>query len=176
MTQVFYTKADGDEHSLGHALAKYALKRFSDSAAEIIFIPNTKPYVTTPGLFVSLSHSLGVCAAAVSNIPIGLDIELNERSVEKTLKLAERFFAPDELEYVRLDPLNRFFELWCKKESYVKLTGEGFSRSFKDFSVFKLSEHFSSFYIYGHFGCICSSELCEIEPIFVHSDDFSQYL
>lgn len=173
MIRVFHTKAGDDEHLSGHALARYALFReFGDS--RLILTPRKKP-LAAPGAYLSISHSCGVCAVAVADEPVGLDIELNERAPEKLMKLAKRFFSADEAEYVKPDPANRFYEIWCKKESYVKYTGEGFSREFPGFSVFALKEHFSSFEIYGHFGCVCMLKSAEIEPTFVNSAEISRY-
>ena len=175
MIRVFHTKAGDDEHLYGHALARYALGReFVDS--ELILAPQKKPLAKAPGAYLSISHSCGVCAVAVADEPVGLDIELNEREPERLMKLAKRFFSSDEAEYVKPDPARRFYEIWCKKESYVKYTGEGFSREFPGFSVFDLNERFSSFDIYGHFGCVCAMESAGIEPVFVDSAEISRYL
>lgn len=176
MTEVFFADCpEDDEHRYGHALARYALGRhFPD--AELILRHNHKPQTTLPGAYVSISHSLNVCAAAVSDGEIGLDIELTHRDSGRLIKIAERFFAPDELAYVRESPERRFYEIWCKKESYVKYTGAGFSAEFPGFSVFRLDEQFSPFEIYGHYGCICSAESTKINPIFVNYDEFSDFL
>ncbi|MGN1127411.1 MAG: 4'-phosphopantetheinyl transferase family protein [Candidatus Flemingiibacterium sp.] len=176
MTEVFFTGCpEDDEHRYGHALARYALKKvFGDD--RLILRPGHKPLAALPGAHVSISHSLNVCAAAVSDREIGLDIELTSRSADRLIKLAGRFFAADELDYIMADPKRRFYEIWCRKESYVKYTGEGFSRSFPGFSVFKVSEHFSSFEIYGHFGCVCSLEATKIVPKFVDNAEISEYL
>ena len=175
MIEVFCARFEGDEHLYGHALARYALERvFGDPG--LILTPNKKPLAVFPGAHLSISHSLDVCAVAVADEPVGLDIELNERPVERLLKLAGRFFAPDELEYVKADPERRFYEIWCEKESYVKYTGEGFSRSFPGFSVFGLEERFSSFDVYGHFGCVCAARSCNIAPVFVNCAEISRYL
>ena len=135
-----------------------------------------KPEASLPGVYLSISHSVNVCAVAVSDIPVGLDIELTTRNAYRLQKLAERFFSPDEFEYVRAMPEQRFYEIWCKKESYVKYTGEGFRRRFPGFSVFELEERFSSFEVYGHFGCVCSNESLKITPRFVNSAEISAYL
>ena len=175
MIEVFCARFEGDEHLYGHALARYALdKVFGDPG--LILTPNKKPLAVFPGAHLSISHSLDVCAVAVADKPVGLDIELNKRPVERLLKLAGRFFAPDEVEYVKAAPERRFYEIWCEKESYVKYTGEGFTRSFPGFSVFDVPEHFSSFEIYGHYGCICSPESAKIAPRFVNSAEISEYL
>ena len=84
-----------------------------------------KPYFPTmPRLHFNLSHCRVAVACAVDYEPVGIDIE------------CPRAFSEDLLAYVcspeeRLDVLSandsslRFAELWTKKESLYKLTGEG---------------------------------------------------
>lgn len=176
MIEVFYSDIKGDEHEYGHALARYALHRSFGSEAEPIFVPNKRTETNIHGTYLNISHSMDICAVAVADLPVGLDIELNKRDFEHLNRLAKRFFSRDEYEYVKCYPEKRFYEVWCKKESYVKYTGEGFSRAFKSFSVFELSECFSAFEINGYYGCVCSEKSEYIKPIFVDNADFSTYL
>ncbi len=177
MIRVFFADCpENDEHRYGHALAKYAIGKVFGKDAKLVLTPHRKPSVTLPGAYLSISHSGGVCVAAVSDSEIGVDVELSERDAGRIRKLAARFFSKDETDYVMADPERRFYEIWCRKESYVKYTGEGFTRSFSGFSVFDLPEHFSSFEIYGHYGCICSLESAKIAPRFVNSAEISEYL
>ncbi len=86
-----------------------------------------KPYLTdAPAVQFSLSHSGDWAVCAVSNYPVGVDIQhcgTGRRDV------ARRFFHPDEVRY--LDALSSgereqaFFRLWALKESYVKADGRG---------------------------------------------------
>ena len=134
MIEVFFADCpEDDEHRYGHALARYSLERLF-GRCELILKPHMKPEASLPGAYLSISHSVNVCAVAASDIPVGLDIELTTRNADRLLKLAERFFSPDEFEYVKAMPEQRFYEIWCKKESYVKYTGEGFRRIFPGFS------------------------------------------
>jgi len=67
--------------------------------------------------------------------PVGIDIE-HIKQIE--IKIAKRFFAPDELVYVVSadDSLlaQRFYEIWTKKESRIKWEGRGLSKSLPGFS------------------------------------------
>lgn len=95
--------------------------------------------------FFSISHSgeYAVCAAAQN--PVGVDIQ---HMREVNLELAKRFFAADEFDYVKNGDniKERFFEIWTKKEAYVKLYGMGIGADFSDFSV--LSECGVNFKMY----------------------------
>lgn len=81
---------------------------------------NGKPEMTLPARgFFSLSHAgpYGLCAW--SRQPVGADIESATRNLTR---LSRRLLAPE-------DEIDDFNLLWCVKESYVKLTGEGLSHS-----------------------------------------------
>ena len=65
-----------------------------------------KPYVGVgSGMYVSISHSHGLCAAAVSDSEVGVDIEYIDpnRPVERLKRLAKRFFSADELAYIKAE-------------------------------------------------------------------------
>lgn len=86
-----------------------------------------KPYLTdTPNVHFSLSHSGSWVVCAVSDHPVGVDIQ-QYRSIR--LNVANRFFHPDEVQYLStLTPAERenaFYTLWALKESYVKADGRG---------------------------------------------------
>ena len=81
------------------------------------------PYLEN-GPYFSISHCKQGIAVAVSETPIGIDIEairpLNESLVRKTMNSQEqtRIFssAHPEVEFIRL---------WTQKEAYVKMQGTG---------------------------------------------------
>ena len=88
---------------------------------------NGKPYLTAvPTVHFSLSHSAAWAVCAVSDHPVGVDIQ-QCRSFKPNI--ADRFFHPDEVRYLSsLSPAERenaFYILWALKESYVKADGRG---------------------------------------------------
>lgn len=90
-----------------------------------------KPFFTQIPLYFSISHSRCAVGAAVSKSETGLDIT-DDRSVRN--ELASRICSSRELNaFNRSKDKRRFLrQLWCKKESLVKRTGEGFSHGFTD--------------------------------------------
>ena len=77
----------------------------------------------------NLSHTNGLLALAlVRGAEIGVDVELIE---PRDAAVAERFFAPEEVEAVRAAPprlRDRLFaRFWTLKESYIKAHGDGLS-------------------------------------------------
>ena len=77
-----------------------------------------------PGLHFSLSHSGNAVLCALDCHPVGADIEMIRR---KNLEyLLSVFSVPEQASIARADsPETCFTRLWTRKESYLKLTGEG---------------------------------------------------
>ena len=93
---------------------------------------------------LSISHTDGHVAVAIGDEPVGIDIE---RLKPVDLAVIERFFASDERRYIMLHPpnlqLRAFYEIWTKKEAYLKWDGRGLSRSLAAFNVLDCAEvHF----------------------------------
>ena len=96
---------------------------------------NGKPYAENIDAEFSISHSGNVVVCAVSDKPVGIDIE-KIRDVNESV--ARRLFTEDERDYVFRDgdfSKERFFEIWTRKEAYVKMMGEGLSYFLKFSSV-----------------------------------------
>lgn len=108
-----------------------------------------KEYIKNKGIFYNVSHTGGLLCAAVSDSEVGVDCE-TIREVDH-LALAKRYFTDAEYESVRKsdDPEDEFFRIWTKKESYVKYTGEGFSRPLSSFEVSDVENIQSTFRLGG---------------------------
>ena len=104
----------------GHAAAYALLRRVfaRDYGGDLPIIektPNGKPFFPErPGIHFSISHTKTHVLCALSNSPIGADIE-SPRYISRT---ALGFFASPE-ELALFEPL----DLWVLKESYLKLLG-----------------------------------------------------
>lgn len=86
--------------------------------------PEGKPYLMDSDYHFSLSHSGSFAACAISDHPVGLDLERRGRMSDALLR---RSFSPEEQALIRAaeDPDHLFTRLWTGKESYVKATGQG---------------------------------------------------
>lgn len=107
-------------------------------AENIERLPSGKP--VAKNCFISVSHSGTKCAIARSEKEIGIDIEkIQDRNFES---LAERFFSDNEKEYYNKNKTpTAFYEIWTRKESYSKITGEGIKEIFKLTDTFSLSDY-----------------------------------
>jgi phosphopantetheinyl transferase len=107
--------------------------------------PHGKPYFPEDLSFrFSISHSGTHAAVAFAQDPsltfsVGLDIQELRRIPGDCLKVAKRFFAPDEYEALRSIPDGErralFCRMWAAKEAFLKMTGEGLPGDPASFSV-----------------------------------------
>lgn len=131
-----YKRDDDKKRSLlAHILLKKLMKdEFSDQC-ELLYKENGCPYFKDQKLYVSLSHSGDVAFCAVSENPVGVDVE-KIRSIsdslikrvcvdeEKAYVLAD--FEPDDVKNISDEVVKkRFFEIWTAKEAYFKMKGSG---------------------------------------------------
>ncbi len=87
---------------------------------------NGKPYLEGDYPKFNWSHSGNMLLLGVSSKEIGVDIE--EIRNRKLLPIAQRFFSPEETEYIQSDKnkeKEHFFELWVIREALGKYYGTG---------------------------------------------------
>ncbi len=89
-----------------------------------------KPYIENGGCFINYSHSGRFAAAAVSDEPVGIDIEEKGR---KSIPASKRIATGSELEYIGGDP-EKFLIIWTLKEAHLKCTGEGIRNNLNEIS------------------------------------------
>ncbi|MCJ8173433.1 4'-phosphopantetheinyl transferase family protein [Clostridium botulinum] len=97
-----------------------------------------KPYVKEyPNFNFNISHSGEYVLCAVDNKSIGIDVE--EVKHIECEEIAKNFFTIKEFDYIANHDLkfqlDRFYEIWTLKESYIKCCGQGLSISLKSFSI-----------------------------------------
>lgn len=94
-----------------------------------------KPYFEGfEDFYFNISHSESFLAVAVADGNVGIDIEAVKEpdlSVVKRLAVGEREYI---LENPELGAM-RFYEIWTKKEAFLKRTGEGISCLLSSFDV-----------------------------------------
>jgi 4'-phosphopantetheinyl transferase len=112
--------------------------------------PNGKPILTAPfadsNLSFNLAHSEDLALIAVTRLgPIGVDVE-KIRPMTDADALVARFFSPRETALFQKLPAAQknaaFFNLWTRKEAWLKATGEGIAHSLNRVEVtFLPNEH-----------------------------------
>ena len=93
-----------------------------------------KSVLVESGISFNLSHSGSFAACAVSDSPIGLDIQ-TERVCDR--RLSEKYFTAPERRFIEEsdNKAYAFTKLWCMKESAVKYIGTGLKTPLASFSV-----------------------------------------
>ena len=120
---------------LNRGLAEYGLRE-----CDMVYGTNQngKPFFREyPQIRFSLSHSGEYVMAAFSDVEIGCDIQQMEQT---DLKIARRFFAPEEYAYIKEQEEESaqeeaFYRIWVLKESFLKAVGTGMALSMTDFSI-----------------------------------------
>lgn len=87
----------------------------------LLYTPQGKPYLKHGPCF-NLSHSGQFAALAVSDRPVGLDLQ--DMTHKTSPHLAARWFTAEEADWINGQP-DRFFHVWTRKESVVKALGLG---------------------------------------------------
>ena len=100
-----------------------------------------KPYIKDHEEWqFNISHTDGLIVIAVADCPIGIDVE---KIREPDYRIAKRFFTKAENEYIGSDIEGRdvrFFEIWTKKEAYIKYIGKGLGEPLGNFDVTSMPE------------------------------------
>jgi 4'-phosphopantetheinyl transferase len=116
-------------------LAKYLL--CAPSLLRFAYSPQGKPSLAEQfaesGLSFNLAHSSEIALIAMSRLgPIGVDVE-HIRPIEDADELVQRFFSARENALFQALPASQkdiaFYNLWTRKEAWLKGTGEGIAHS-----------------------------------------------
>lgn len=115
------------ETANGRALLSYAVSDTYGISADSLVIKtgeHGKPYFDGCTVQFNISHSGDYAAAAVCDLPVGIDIQCMRRVKDKMI---ERLCSSEELEYISSagDKDRAFIRLWALKESYIKAIGMG---------------------------------------------------
>lgn len=110
---------------------KEAVREYGGIPGEIAYAPNGKPYMDGADFEINISHSGRFAAAAVSEFPVGIDIE-DKRRVK--MNSARVFATENELKYIGDSP-ERLLRIWTHKEAFLKCTGEGIRGNLRDTEI-----------------------------------------
>ena len=139
-----------------------------DVAVDFAFGINGKPYLKDyPYIFFSLSHSHNIAACAVAGVEIGVDVQKIKPVDEK---VAKRVLSEDE--YIQFlhspSPDEYFCEIWTKKESFLKKSGDGITKELREISADSLTG-IKSFRGNDYYCTICGADM---QVKHIRRDDF----
>lgn len=120
MTRVYYTsyKDAKKQSQAGRDLLDFVLREYYHIGAyELKRTELGKPYIEGEPVHFNLSHSGGVAVLAVSDGPVGVDVEPMRDIRPEVIK---RYMG------IELSEPEERLWAWLRRESYGKMTGEGF--------------------------------------------------
>lgn len=129
-----------------------------------------KPYLRGASKFhYNISHTRNAVAVAFSHNEIGIDIEQTKKP---DFKVAKRFFTSNEGNYVlsQKNAEHAFYEIWTKKEAYIKCIGTGLSTPLKSFDVLKgkINSMMRTFKIEKYLISVCCTDFLNAEPLIIN--------
>ena len=95
-----------------------------------------KPYISDNiNIYFNLSHSGKMVLCAISDRELGVDIEINDPTID--LNIAKHYFYNSEYENIMnsKNSPDEFFRYWVLKESYMKYTGLGMNLKLDSFEI-----------------------------------------
>lgn len=165
-------KSDERTYVITHALVNRKIsellgKKFNN--LKINYFDNKKPFIEGNTIDFNLSHSTDYFAFAISiheNLYVGVDIEVVSERLDIG-PIVNNYFHKNEISYILNSDSNiltrhqKFYEVWTRKEAFLKMLGTGLSDklpeldmskgereiSFQDKSYFDI-KYFSNTYIY----------------------------
>lgn len=153
------SKPKADCMLIGETLAKAAIRQTFGIPVkhQHIIHGNGKPYLKDfPNVHFNISHSGKYAVCAVSDTPIGVDIQKIYGGY--TPALFSRVCTESEIAQIEHspDPSAEFIRLWTQKEAVVKMYGSGISRG--DFKNCIKNENIVTYRLEDYFLSVCSKK------------------
>ena len=151
MIKLYILKGKSEAYAL---VKKIAAEKFNN--AEILKTEKGKPYLKgVIGFCFNISHTDGMTVLAVGDSEVGVDVEKIKKA---DLRIAKHRFLKNECDYVlEADSDKRFFEVWTKKEAFLKYKGVGLSGGLKSVNVFNCNPKIETFFIDGYAVSVCGN-------------------
>lgn len=126
-----------------------------------------KPFLLDyPKFQFNISHTRNAIAVGFSNSEIGIDIE-PVKPID--LAIANRFFTSSEQDHIisHDNPDYALYEVWTKKEAYIKYLGTGLSTPLNSFNVLddSLRTMMNTFSLEQYIISICCNDPMDFKPI-----------
>ena len=120
------------ERIAAEVLLQYAFKEYGfDIPKEYAYDNLGKP--TASDVYFSITHTKGAVMVAVSNNPVGVDLEMR-RNIDE--KIASRILTKEELDFYNEHKGSEYLlDCFVRKESFFKMTGEGIGSNLTKESV-----------------------------------------
>ena len=116
--------ASGNEKEISEKLKNLALSSLGIPMSSLEYTEKGKPFIKNSDIGISITHDSDTVALLLAPFsPVGIDMQII--SDEYPIRVPDRFFTKNER--LLISSPSDFYNIWCKKESFVKMTGEGIS-------------------------------------------------
>lgn len=122
MNRLYITKAENVHQRLNKILSGHF-----GFAPAILRNENGKPYIESNPLYFSISHSGGYGVIAISEKPVGVDLEIFKG--KGRLSFISRFCGQEQLE---IESEKDFLLHWTVREAFVKMRGSALAKDLKN--------------------------------------------
>lgn len=135
-----------------------------------------KPYLFGENnIYFNITHSGDYIVCAISDKEIGVDLQY--KNIFEYERLVKRFFSLEERK--RIKSLDIFYEVWSKKEAYLKYLGIGLVKGLDFFSIYdELNKDYEyKFYNYSHYVfALYSPKKYRYDTVVLSTKKINQYL
>lgn len=122
-----FSRADlREQWLLGRALREVAFRKYWQLAKPALSLGvNGKPQLTDyPSMHFNLAHHPQIIAVALADVPVGVDVEMQQRSIRRERLLAKHFSVAEAADInASAEPDKTLLAHWCVKEAYIKALG-----------------------------------------------------
>lgn len=121
---------DRNRFIISRMTLRLLLEQYLDQPADAVRFgigDNKKPFIQSDvPLYYNVAHAADKILIAISDKPVGVDVEYMDRKLDTT-DIARTCFSPAEHAYVSksADSITAFYQLWTRKEALLKSTGKG---------------------------------------------------
>ncbi len=158
MNTVYLISSENDAYAF---VKNFLEQKLNIKATAIVRSPHGKPHFKDLKNFhFNISHSYDLQAIAIGECEVGVDVE---RLRKADLRIAKRFTETERGYILEQDCDNRFFEVWTKKEAYLKYKGVGLSGGLNSFNVFDIPETLNTFVVGDYIISVCSNKEFKLE-------------
>ncbi len=132
----FHKEIDGNRFIIYRSILKLILAAYTKLDVKNIcfdYHSNKKPYLASlPWLHFNISHSEDYAIIAVSRKKVGIDVEFMSEDFNFNDILPDIFNENEILSIQNVaNKKNAFYNLWTRKEAFVKALGKGIDEDFK---------------------------------------------
>lgn len=126
----YHLDRDRNRFIVSRMTLRLLLEQYLDQPADAIQFgigDNKKPFIQgNVPLYYNVAHAADKILIAISDKPVGVDVEFMDRELDVT-DIAKTCFSNEEQQfmYEADDSVTTFYQLWTRKEALLKATGKG---------------------------------------------------